>query len=118
MVAFDLQQTNPGVISEDKVPKAQVCIAFVPAKDHILKATFLEHLEKQNLGINTSTWCVLKVDTDRKGGQTITFTDEEVSVLTFKKGSYIFLSVMQIDVRMKRSAPFIKTQGKLLKANR
>ena len=86
----------------DEIPKAHVCVVRIPSEDKMSKEQFIDRLDKQNEGINTDEWKILRVDTESNGGQIFTFMVDEASAAEImKRKNQLFLLLSRVEVRIR-----------------
>ncbi|XP_037933889.1 uncharacterized protein LOC119684008 [Teleopsis dalmanni] len=90
------------VFQGEEMPKTYVCITFIPPSAVLPPEILMSRLEKQNGGICTSSWRILRTEKDKNGGETVTISvDEKSKNWIVGQAGKLYLNFTQIHVRVK-----------------
>lgn len=91
---------NTRVAIGNEIPQPFTCVTHV--QRNMSKEQFLARIDMQNPDMNTKNWKVLRVDSERGGGQTFTFQVDEASADRLRnRKCKLYLLLSQIEVRIK-----------------
>lgn len=87
------------------MPKTYVCVTYIPPEDVLPNDILLKRLAKQNVGLVTTGWRILRSTKEKDGGQCVTLSVDEGSRKRIEEqGGKLFLNFSRIQVRVKTGA--------------
>lgn len=90
------------VADTNEMPKLHTCVAHISPEETMPKERFASRVAKQNPGLNTSSWRILRVDKEKNGGQTFAFAVDDASLAYLQKNNCrLFLTLSKIQIRIK-----------------
>lgn len=83
-------------------PTMYICVTNVLSDENLSREKFLQRIQKQNPGIKTNAWRVLRMDKDRNDSYLVTFEVDKNSIAQLEKVSCdIFLNLSRIHIEIK-----------------